>query len=352
MKKKTLFFISLIIAIFLAGAFVFTGCGSSTEDVIEDSEHAESSEDIEDIEEEPDPFIDGMTLEEAKEWQGGSVFIMNNDIFYPLLPASNMTSSVGVPKREEFDEEKQEFIEYGPLVTVWPEYASYKLPVLSKDEDLVEVQKEDESDGCTRLTGESGWAVPCFFNFEYYYNSFDDKEYFPRKTENWTHDGLPCTEIPDDVEVRSINGKEIDFSRLENVLKEICDANHFTEEDLDIHMNTDWEKVYENTAMKPVVNGNDTSTAILDGTKNQEFEISYREQDSVDTETAIVYADCRYFNLPAKLEDAKPVTHYENKYSETENGYSIIDTENFEPGIYIYGELSRYTDNVNIFKVE
>ena len=346
--KKTLIVIALIVAMILSGAFIFTGCGSSTEDAIDDSEHEETSEDIE---EEPDPYVDGMTLEEAKEWRGYSVFIMKNDVFYPLLPASNVSGRVGLPNNEEFDEEKEEFVEYGPLVTIWPEYAGYKLPVLSKDANLVEVQKENESEGCTRLSGESGWAVPCFFNFEFLYGQTGE-EIFIRKTENWTHDGLPCTEIPNDVEVRSINGKEADFGELKSVLKKICDADHYTDEPLDIHLKTDWEKLYENTEMKPVKTFNDGATAIIDGTKDQEFEISYRKQDSVDTETAIVYADCRYFNLPAKLKDAKPVTHYKNKYSETENGYSIIDTESFEPGIYTYGELGGSPTNVNIFKVE
>ena len=104
--------------------------------------------------------------------------------------------------------------------------------------------------------------------------------------------------------------------------------------------NTDWTSICEKNGLEPVYvgEGSDSFSAdmIIDMKKGDEAELSYRADNSVDTEVATAFADYRYFNLPKDVNAVKSAEESDVTYTETDDGYSIINTDSLDAGIYIY----------------
>lgn len=313
--------IKILLAAALIGVctFGFMGCGdSSNQDNGYAGDTAESEELYE--EEEPDdPYVDGMTLEEAREWAQTecSVFVLKDDLYYPLIPGF--------------------VIEPGRVICVSNDYTDYKLPVLTKDAKLVEVVEENEDLYCERLSGESGWTIPCAF-------CCSEKGDESLEFRQWTSSLSRNSEIPDDVEVRSINGESLDYQKIEKALEQLYELYEKKEEEnmyskeWELGDTTDWESLYAELKMKPYAiqfdYGSPKVSAFLDTTKGAEVELAYRSENSVNTETVSVNADYKYYNLPTNRTATKESPKYSNKYTQTEDGYSIIETGEFESGTY------------------
>lgn len=339
-----------------AASFALTGCGSSSySDEGVSGEYAEEEEPYEEeYEEEYDPYVDGMTLEEAKEWESCSTFIMKDDVFYPLVPAFEQSGSVGVPSPGEGED-------YGPFVCMRPEYSYYELPVLTKDAKLVEVEAENEEAEITSLPGKSGWTVPWEFCI-----SCDDLGSDESSQEIHAFGNSETIEGPEglvsalyDLDLREINGTPANTQEIENQVTKIRhieseDPDSWTDDGMQYREagNTDWGKLFGKVGLKPyyVYCGSGCiAYGIIDAQEGDDIEVAYRTSDGVETETLTAVADSKYFNLPGSVTSPQKVKRYGTEYTETDEGYSVI-TNALEPGNYAYNP-PMYGKDVYLFEV-
>lgn len=334
---------ALIVIIFTATiVFTLVGCGSN-----DDEEYYDDSNDSWEEEEYSDPYVDGMTLEEAKEWEDCSVFIMDNDVFYPLLPAywSGFYLGTSVNKNRSDDTAK--------LYYTSADYAEYRIPELSEGRKLVEVRQENESDIIYHMSGKAGWTVPYTFsyvnkNFEAEWHEEEERNEYYQEIIGWDNHPYPAEEIPSGAELRAIDGNDISFDKLNEVAKEVgniddswCAIDGTEPKRPKIINNTDWTGICEESGLEPMYAGVEsvsgfTADMIIDMKKGDEVDLSFRADNSVDTEDATVIADFRYFNLPKDVNAVKPAKGSDVTYTETDDGYSIINTDSLNAGIYIY----------------
>ena len=271
---------------------------------------------------------------------------MDNDVFYPLLPAywSGYDTGTSVNYNGIDDTAR--------LYYTSADYAEYRIPEISEGRKLVEVQQEKEADKIYHMSGKAGWTIP--YTFAYSNNMFEaewheeeERNEYEQGIYRWKNHPYPDEEIPAGAELRAINGNDINFDNLNEVAKDVgnyddswCAVDGTEPKRPKIINNTDWTSICEKNGLEPVYvgEGSDSFSAdmIIDMKKGDEAELSYRADNSVDTEVATAFADYRYFNLPKDVNAVKSAEESDVTYTETDDGYSIINTDSLDAGIYIY----------------
>lgn len=342
MMKK--YMLMIVICVLCFCMTIMTGCGSNqgtnsdSNQTDSDSNQTESAEEVIEYDDpDIDEYVNGMTLDDAK-YHYETIFIMKGDRFYPLMPTIDH-KSVGTPNTDIS-------ITNDGLEIVEPRYAKCELHAITKDTKLVEVDKKKPNDGCLRLSGESGWTIP--FDFTCTYDDYiagNESEYGVIK-----EGGSSSL----NGRVMSINGTPLESQAIEDTVKSIWEykEKHNPDAACEEIEKIDWNKIYGNTDLKPVeintgYHGSGDphgsgffacAAAILDAPEGAEYEIAYRTENSVDTKTEKAVANYKYYNLPSDVRAIEEPEYYENEYIDTEEGYSIIDTDSFKPGVYKYGD--------------
>lgn len=306
--------------------FMLAGCGGNNEKNNANEPEAYT---------EPNPYKDGMTLEEAKESTSeyGSMFIKNGDKFYPLVTADvlcNWGDQTGHMTIGEYDYDRN-------IYTIDAEDEN-NINTLDQNSQLVEVIEENSDGYFEKLNGSKGYTISDHLIYKH-----RDVQYHRLAVDS-----------NDDADCEKINGQEFDLSNY----KAFSDVNfdgtfgdfgrNFT--NLDINGITQLGKAklaYINYGM--YIFADNELGYIFDLEKNEEITIQTREEGSADIEKTTYKADLKYFNYPNDLLiDAPEITEF--SYETTDDGYLILNSYELEPGYYVTN--NGYSSNCFMFRVK
>ena len=335
---------SICIIVIMIVAFIIVGCGASeTSDIEEPVFDEELQEDDYEQADEFDPYIDGISLEEAKEGDYGTIFIKDNLLYYPLIPSYDSGYISGVTKEEENakdanysdDEKNMKWYKVGE------DYAQYDLPVLTESLKLVEVQSEYEGFFST-IIGKPVYSLPCTVSYRMSENVIDveyDTEGNLVKKPEWTI----RTDDSDSYILSRINDKEVGDKRLDDLALNIpkTSSSSLDEEGAIKHFQAfDWNPLNKKYGLKPIRVDVD---ALFDDLSvdflfvknlNESVRLNYREDRDVDSNDETFDANIAVYNMPEDIKTyVKPIL-YKYEYEQTDEGYSIIKTDKLPSGTY------------------
>lgn len=310
-----------------------SGCGN-TADPIADEEYDGTYD--EDLEDEYDPYIDGLSLEEAKEGDYGTMFIKDNLLYYPLIPSYDSDYISGVTSEEAKASEESGYDDSTALMQwykVSPEYADYDLPILTESTQLVEVFNEDGG-YMSKISDNRQYTLPCIISYSL------ESGYDGEKMEaDWS-------KLFDDemsgYTIKSIDGKEIENKELDRFALSSPQENCFeelTENERNYFNSFNWNSLYTENGLKPVDispgwDGGMSATFLFIKEKGESVSLKYRTDGDVNSHQEEINADVAIYNMPEDISHYKKPERYELAYEQTDEGYSIIKTDDLPAGAF------------------
>lgn len=317
MIKKLLFMIAICAV--CVSLTVMTGCGSKQETDGE-SGQTEAAEQAESHE--PNPYIDGMTLEEA---QGelatyGSVFIKSGGLFYPMVKAKNLCPS-GL-----YDGDHAVY-----LIKAKEENL---VRTLENGDQIVEVYGEADDGAFELLSGRQGYTANTVLHFD---------------SVNGEHKLVSSGSTESVCE--KINGAEIDSGKLTDFAVNALDENsekqyneyikgkNPSEFDAGVIKMANWNLHSISGTFTGVVDSR--IECILDLEKGETAALQWRQDGDAEAFSEQYTANYKYYNLPDQFEEAvypaeDNTTEYELEYTPADDGYLILNTEDLPAGTYAY----------------
>ena len=340
MKKLLLMIVICALCVSLT---VMTGCGSKQETEEGDSGQMETAEETEaETEEEeyhePNPYVDGMTLEEAESERNrekyGTMFIKSGDLFYPMVPVKDLCHS-GVESKALSEEDSDH------SVYIMKAEGEDLIHTLGADEQIVELDEENMYGAFESLSGQEGYTIDKTIKYKY-----TDEGEESLEVENERGEDAACEkieeEVPDTRMLRAFAEEAFDEEKIEdseeyrNVLKklEYSDYNKSFLKMANWEFGMGWTNPIE---------------CILDLNKGQSVTIQSREEGDADIEVEECTADYKYFNLPDQFSEKDPA-RYPFEYTNTEYGYSILNTDSLPSG-YCVCDQAKLFDGHTIFRI-
>ena len=283
---------------------------------------------------EPNPYKDGLTLEEAKESRNeyGSMYIKKGDKFYPLVEAADYCNW-GDGKMEI----REEYREYQKNIYTIDVKNENNINILEPNDQLVEVYEKDEYGFFEKMKGSSGYTIKK--HFEYKYGDNED---------NYLSSGFDLLE--------KINGNKYDTSmQVSFSEKYFSDPDSILYHTRSNYAEVDFSEVQHLGNAKLtyfdsfMLKGCDLGY-MFDLNKNEEITLQTRYDGCADIENTTYKANLKYFNYPDDiLSENLDITYYE--YEATEDGYLILDSSNLTSGYYIT-HIDNYEPIHYIFKVK